>query len=726
MNCFTIERDPDGIALVCFDVPGRPMNTITSQVMEELGSLVEQIAGDETIRGAVLFSGKDNGFCAGADVASQAQRFSIAAGEEQLRSDFDRAFRFNALSRRLETCGKPIAIAMEGLALGGGLEIALACHHRVVARNPKMQLGFPEATIGLLPGGGGTQRSIRLLGIAKALPLLLEGSSLDADKALEIGIVNEVVEPGHALAAAREWARTGDPVQPWDKEGFKIPGGGPYGTGGPPLIVASANVLKKYRGNYPAQENILRAVYEGSQVPIDAALRIETRFFLLTRRSPQASAMLRTQFQSIRALRKGALRPAGIAHTRVNKGAVIGAGMMGAGIAYVQALAGIETILLDVNQDAAEKGKANCSKLVEKAVAAGRINQAQGADLLARITPSGDYEQARGSDVIIEAVFEDRTLKSEVTRAAEPLLGETGFFGSNTSTLPITGLAEATTRPDAFIGIHFFSPVDRMDLVEVIAGRKSSPETVARALDYAAQIRKTPIVVNDSRGFYTSRCFGTYWSEGIELLIEGVAPAIIDNVGRQTGMPRGPLELVDDVALDLVYKVRKQAKADLGAAFVNEGRDIILPIMVDQHGRLGRKNGKGFYDYPADKGLKSLWAGLAAVAPVRFACSTPELVAEVRKRLLYRQALEAARCLAENVLTDPRSGDVGAVLGWGFAKWTGGPLSLIDQIGVRRFVAECDVLADKCGARFSPPQMLRDFADEDRTIYEPARVDRAA
>lgn len=726
MECFSITTGADGVALVLFDVPGRTMNTLTPQVMEELGPLVEHLADDPAIKGVVLASGKDNGFCAGADIGAQEQNAGAVSGEEKLRADFTRAFRFNALSRKLETCGKPVAIALEGLALGGGLEVALACHYRVAARHPKLQLGLPEATLGLLPGGGGTQRTIRIIGIAKALPLLLEGKPLSADEALAAGLVHEVVEPGEAIAAARQWVlEKGDPVQPWDKKDFKLPGGGPYGTGGPALIAATANVQKKYKGNYPAQENILKAIYEGSQTPIDAALRIETRYYLLTRQTMQAKAMLRTQFQSVQSLRRGALRPAGVPKFDVKRAAVIGAGMMGAGIAYVQAVAGIETVLVDVSQEAAEKGKAYSQKLVNASIRAGKMTSEKGAQILARITPTTDYARIGGSDIIIEAVFEDRGIKAETTRKAEPLLRDGGVFGSNTSTLPITGLAEASARPAGFIGIHFFSPVDRMELVEVIVGPKTSQETLAKALDYVTKIKKTPIVVNDSRGFYTSRCFGTYSSEGIELLLEGIAPAIIENVGRQTGMPRGPLELLDDVALDLILKVRQQARADLGGAFKPEGRDKILPQMVEQHGRFGRKNGKGFYDYP-EAGAKILWPGLADLIPVTQAKATPELVDEIRTRLLYRQSVEAARCLAENVLTDPRSGDVGAVLGWAFAKWTGGPLSLIDQVGTANFVAVCDKLAEKCGPRFAVPQFLRDLAARDAKIYDVTPSAKAA
>jgi 3-hydroxyacyl-CoA dehydrogenase/enoyl-CoA hydratase/3-hydroxybutyryl-CoA epimerase len=728
MNCFTLEREADGTALVVFDVPGRSMNAITMEVIDELETLIDEIANDSGITGVILASGKDSGFCAGADLGTQAQRAGNETSEAELRAGFERAFRLNSMLRKLETAGKPVAIALEGLALGGGFEIALACHYRVAARSPKVKLGLPESTVGLIPGAGGTQRLPRLIGIAKALPLLLEGKPMSAENALAAGAIHEAVDPGQAVEAARAWLRTApEAVQPWDRKDFQIPGGGPYTPGGgAAMIGASAAVRKRYFGNFPAQENILQCVYEGIQVPIDAALRIESRFFLKTRQSPQAKAMIRTQFQSIQSLRKGALRPAGIAQSSISRGAVIGAGMMGAGIAYVQAAAGIETVLLDVSMEGAEKGKAYSRQLLDKAVAKGGMTRQAADEILARITPAIDFDLIAGCDIVVEAVFEDRELKADVTRRAEARLAPGAIFGSNTSTLPITGLAEAATRPEAFIGIHFFSPVDRMELVEVITGERTTRDTLARTLDYVAQIRKTPIVVNDSRGFYTSRCFGTYTSEGIELLSEGIAPAIIDNVGRATGMPRGPLELIDDVALDLIHKVRKQTRKDMGDAYRPDARDGILAVMVEQHGRFGRKNGKGFYDYPADGSPKSLWPGLGEVAEPKQVHATPALIAEVRTRLLYRQAIEAARCLDEGVITDPRSGDVGAVLGWGFARWTGGPLSLIDMVGVAEFVSACDALAERCGPRFAPPQLLRDLAARRAGIYDAAPAAQAA
>jgi 3-hydroxyacyl-CoA dehydrogenase/enoyl-CoA hydratase/3-hydroxybutyryl-CoA epimerase len=730
MDNFCIETDASGIALVLFDVAKGSMNTITAGVMEELPLVVEQIIADERIKGVVFASGKSNSFCVGADLDGQMQA-SVAANslsQEELRKTFERALRLNRLLRRLETGGKPVAMAIEAVALGGGLEIALAGHYRVAANHPKLRLGLPEATLGLLPGGGGTQRLARLIGPQKAFPHLLEGKPLSAGQALAAGIVHAVVEPGETIAAARAWlADIGDPVQPWDRKNYSLPGGGPYTPSGSPAFVLGTAMLRKQSyGNYPALLNIMQCVYEGVQVPMDAALRIETRYFLKTRQTLQARAMLRTQFHSMQALGKGALRPSGVPVYGIRRVAVLGAGMMGAGIAYVQAAAGIETILIDTSLEAAAKGKDSCAKIVQKAEARGEMTRAQGEEILARIAPETDFASIDGCDLVIEAVFEDRGLKSEVMRKAEARLTQSAVFASNTSTLPITGLAEASVRPGNFIGIHFFSPVDRMGLVEIIMGKMTSQETLAKAIDYAAKIRKTPIVVNDSRGFYTSRCFGTYTAEGLELFAEGVAPAIIDNVGRATGMPRGPLEMYDDVALDLVMKVRQQTKLDLGDRFEPRAGDAILEKMVLDHDRRGRKNGRGFYDYLTDGSPKTLWPRLLEIAAVKISVADANLIEEIRTRLLYRQAVEAARCLDEGVITDPRAADVGAVLGWGFAKWTGGPLSLIDGVGVGAFVATCDRLAAKYGSRFTPPWLLRDIAAAGETIYGRTRIGQAA
>ena len=730
MESFKIEVDGDGVALVTFDVPGRSMNTITRQVMAELAELVERIRTDAAIKGVVLTSGKDSGFCAGADLEELGGPKGAAAGlsgDAAKKALFDAVYGLNQSLRALETCGKPVACALGGLALGGGFEMALACHYRVAADDPRITLGLPESKIGLMPGGGGAQRVTRLVGVMAAAPLLLEGKALRPKEALSQGLIHEVVAPGGEVAAARAWlAAKADPVQPWDKKEFKLPGGGPYHPAGAQLFIMGNAMLRKQTfGVYPAQLNIMKAVYEGLQVPMEAALRIESRYFVKTMLTPQARAMVRTLFGSMQALGKGSARPAGAPRSDVKKVAVLGAGMMGAGVAYVQAMTGIETVLIDTSQEAADKGKAHAQGLMNKRVGRGQMTPEKRDANLGLINATTDYAAIAGSDLVIEAVFENREVKAEVTRKAEAQLEPGAVFGSNTSTLPITGLAEASVRPADFIGIHFFSPVDKMMLVEIIRGEKTSDEAVAKAIDYVLKIKKTPIVVNDGRGFYTSRCFMTFVQEGVEILMDGFAPAMIDNVGRMTGMPRGPLEMADDVALDLAHKILEQTAQDLGPAYKPGRMDALLKRLVVDLGRYGRKNGKGFYDYP-EKGPKRLWEGLDDEAPVTTPRSTPALVETLKTRLLYRQAVEAARCFEEGVVTDPRDADVGAILGWGFAPWTGGPLSLIDTVGAAPFVQTCDALAAACGPRFSPPQSLRDMAARGESFYGRWARERAA
>ncbi|WP_420479860.1 3-hydroxyacyl-CoA dehydrogenase NAD-binding domain-containing protein [Brevundimonas sp. FT23028] len=714
MENFKIDVDADGIALITFDVPGRSMNTLTGKVMAEIPEWIERIRTDDAIKGAVLTSGKASGFCAGADLGDMA---SGMLGGSDLQAAYDAGWKLNGALRALETCGKPVAAAINGLALGGGLELTLACHYRVVGDDSKIQLGLPEIKVGLFPGGGGTQRLTRLIGVQNALMAMSEGKPWRPNDAKGAGVVHEVVAKGTEVEAARAWVKGGGKaVQPWDEKSFKLPGGGPYHPAGmQTFVVGNAMLRKQSYANYPAVLNLMKAVYEGVQVPMDAALRIETRYFIKTLMTPQAQAMIRSLFLSKQELDKGAVRPAGVPKSDPKKVTVLGAGMMGAGIAYVQALAGIETILIDQTQEAADKGKAHVEELLKKRLSRGAITQEKFDALLGSVTATTDYDLIKGSDLVIEAVFENREIKAEVTKKAEAQLEPGAVFGSNTSTLPITGLAEASVRPEDFIGIHFFSPVDKMMLVEVILGEKTGEAAIAKSLDYILKIKKTPIVVNDGRGFYTSRCFATYVAEGLAMLEEGYAPALIDNIGRATGMPRGPLEMHDDVALDLSVKVAKQTAIDLGDKYVPlQGAEIVRK-MVEDLGRYGRKNGKGFYDY--DSKPKKLWSGLSELAPVTINDSTPELVADQKQRLLYRQAVEVAKCWDEGVINDPREADVGAILAWGFAPWTGGPITFIDQTGLKAFVAKADEYAERYGDRFKVPQFLRDMADRGETFY---------
>ena len=739
LETFTFDIDADGVAHAVFDVPGRSMNTLTGKAIADIIAITNEIATNDKIVGAVLSSGKPSGFCAGADLGEMGE---LAGGKptsemteaELKKAQFDRGFSLNKTLRELETCGKPVACALNGLALGGGLEVALACHYRVAANdNPKLQFGLPEAKIGLLPGAGGTQRLPRLIGVQAALEHILQGKSMRADKALSLGVVSELVPAAETVAKAKEWVLANpDAKAPWDEKGFKMPGGVVHKSPGAGQVAAMANamLMSQSYGNYPAQKNILSCVYEGTQLPIDAALRVETRYFINTQQRPEAKAMIRTLFLSMQALGKGASRPADVPKYELNKVAVIGAGLMGAGIAYEQARAGIETVLVDVSMENAEKGKDYSRKLVEKGIKRGKLTEEKGEALLARITPTDNYDDFKGADLVVEAVYENPELKAKITKLAEEQLGEAAVFGSNTSTLPITGLAEASSRPENFIGIHFFSPVERMGLVEIIMGEKTTQETLAKSIDYVLAIRKTPIVVNDSRGFYTSRCFGTYTQEGLSMLAEGIKPAIIENVGRQSGMPMGPLEVSDSVGLDTALKVGRQMAQASGIDYSGNELGQMMAWIVEDKGRLGRKAGKGFYDYGDNGKPTRIWPDLNSQIEVKVDECPPEMKKELTNRFLVRQAIEVARCFEEGVITDARDGDIGSILAWGFAPYTGGCCSYVDLIwGIKEFVAEADRLADKYGDRFRPNDMLRDMAAKGEGFYDrfaPADAGKAA
>jgi 3-hydroxyacyl-CoA dehydrogenase/enoyl-CoA hydratase/3-hydroxybutyryl-CoA epimerase len=719
---FTLAIDADGIALITWDMPGRSMNVIDLAVIEELGALVEKIAADAAIKGAVVTSGKDT-FCAGADLTLLEQltrNFSDLAktqGEEAAAALlFGQSRRLSQLYRRIETCGKPFVAALNGTAVGGGFELALACHHRVAADNPKTRVGLPEIKIGLFPGAGGTQRIARMLQPADALQFLLKGDQLRLSRAKAMKLIDNVVPQADLVKAATDWIKAGGKAEaPWDVKGFKNPGGAVFSKAGM-MVFPAANAIyrRETYDNYPAARAILQTVFEGLQLPMDLALQVESRHFAKILRSKEAAAMIRTLFVSMQDLNKGARRPANTPATTLKKVGIIGAGFMGAGIAYVAALAGLDVVLIDRDHEAAEKGKAHSQKLMTDQVNKGRASAADREMLLSRIAPTADYGALQGCDLVVEAVFEDRKVKAEATAKAQAVLPD-AVFGSNTSTLPITSLAENAKDPAKFIGIHFFSPVEKMMLVEIIMGEKTGDMALATALDFVRAIRKTPIVVNDSRGFYTSRVVSTYVREGHLMLAEGVPPPMIETVGRMAGMPVGPLSLNDEVAVDLAWKIVKATEADLGADAIDPRQKALLSGMVETHGRLGRKNGKGFYDYP-DKGQKRLWPGLAAMQAAKLDPDTID-VGELKKRFLVIQALESARCFAEGVLTDVREADVGSILGFGFAPFTGGTLSYIDMMGTKAFVALCRALEKAHGARFAPNALLLEMAEKGETFY---------
>ena len=723
MTNFKLDVDGDGIALVTWDMPGRSMNVIDQSVIAELGEVIEKVTSDATIKGAVITSAKD-AFGGGADLtmleksrAGYVEALKAKGEEEAAKLVFEESRRLSLLYRKLETSGKPWVAALNGTAMGGCFEFALACHHRVASDNPKTRLGLPEIKVGLFPGAGGTQRIPRMMATADALQFLLKGNAVAVDRAKTMKLIDAIVPAADLVKTAKDWIKAGGKAkQPWDVDGFKLPGGPVWSKMGM-MTWPAANALyrKETNDNYPAARAIMSAVFEGLQVPFDTALRIESRYFAKVVRSPEAAAMIRSLFVSMQDLNKGARRPAGAPATTLKKIGVLGAGLMGAGIAYVTAQAGIEVVLIDRDQDAADKGKAYSAKLLADSVKKGRAKQADADAVLARITPTPDYEKLKGVDMVIEAVFEDRKVKAEATAKAQAVIGDKIVFGSNTSTLPITSLAAGSQDPTNFIGVHFFSPVDKMMLVEIIMGEKTADPALAVALDYVRAIKKTPIVVNDSRGFYTSRVVGTYLREGHLMLAEGVPAAMIENVGRMAGMPVGPLSLNDEVAVDLAWKILKATEADLGAAAIDTRQKSLLEEMVEKRGRYGRKNGKGFYDYPAS-GPKRLWPGLADLQATKLDPDTID-VTELKQRLLAIQALETARCFEEGVLTDVREADVGSILGFGYAPYSGGTLSYIDMMGTAKFVALCQSLAQKYGDRFAPNKQLLDMAAKGETFY---------
>jgi 3-hydroxyacyl-CoA dehydrogenase/enoyl-CoA hydratase/3-hydroxybutyryl-CoA epimerase len=720
---FTLDIGADSIAVVTWNAPGRSMNVIDGTVTEELAAIVEETATDAALKGVVMTSGKDT-FCAGADLTvlqALSRAFAeLAASQGQEAANarfFEDSRKWSLLCRRIETCGKPWVAAINGTAVGGGFELALACHRRIAADNTKTRLGLPEVKVGLFPGAGGTQRIARMLQPADALQFLLKGDQIDVARAKAMKLVDAVVPAGDLIDAAKTWiASGGSATAPWDAEGFRLPGGPVHSKAGM-MVFTPANALyrRETYDNYPAARAIMQVVYEGLQLPMDQALRVESRYFAHILRSPQAAAMIRSLFVSLQEINKGARRPPAVPRKTFKKIGVLGAGFMGGGIAYVSALAGLDVVLVDRDPETAVKGKAHSQALIDEQVKRGRADTAARDALLERIEPTADYVALKDCDLIIEAVFEDRKVKEEVIGRAQNVIGKDTIFGSNTSTLPISSLAAAFKDHTRFIGIHFFSPVERMNLVEIILGKDTGDAALAGALDYVRTIRKTPIVVNDSRGFYTSRVVGTYLREGHLMLSDGVPAAMIENVGRMAGMPIGPLALNDEVAIDLAWKILQATEADLGPDKIDARQKALLAEMVEKRGRLGRKNGKGFYDYPQN-GPKRLWLGLADLPSTKLDPDTLD-VAELKQRLLAIQALETARCIEEGVVTDMREADVGSILGFGFAPFTGGTISYIDGMGAAAFVTLCSGLAKRQGDRFKPCKLLADMAKKGETFY---------
>ncbi|GAA0801591.1 3-hydroxyacyl-CoA dehydrogenase NAD-binding domain-containing protein [Psychrobacter piscatorii] len=701
---FSAQRDDEGIVTVTIDQSKRKMNVIGDGFTVSFATIVDNFINDDTARGLILTSAKDT-FVVGADI-DQLGKIETAEQAFALTEELKGSL------RKLETSGKPIVAAMTGTALGGGLELALACHYRIAIDTPKTKLGLPEVKLGLLPGGGGTQRLPRLVGIQMALELMTQGKELRVAAAKEIGLIDATAtDPADMLKQAKSWIQNNPSVQqPWDKKGFKIPGGDSKHPKVVPIFsIAPAMANQKSHGNYPAITHIMSCVFEGCLVDIDTGLEIESRYFAACVMSTESKNMINTLWTQLNSIKKGQSRPQGFERTTTKKVGILGAGMMGAGIAYVTAKAGIDVVLLDTEIANAEKGKAYSTNILDKAISRKRATEEKKQALLKRITPTVSYDDLADCDLIIEAVFENREIKAKCTQKSEAVISNTAVYASNTSTLPITGLAKASTRPNQFIGLHFFSPVDKMPLVEIIMGEQTDNATLAKAFDYVVQIGKTPIVVNDSHGFYTSRVFGTYVSEGIAMLGEGVHPRSIEVAGLKTGMPMPPLALQDEVSLSLALHVSEQQQVDMAA----EGKSVavrpsyeILKTLVNDHGREGKKNGKGFYDYPTE-GDKHLWPELINLYPPK---SEQPSQQDLVDRLMFIQANESAKCYEENVVRSVADTNIGSIFGWGFAPQHGGTLQFINAMGVNEFIKRSRELAAKYGERFEPAQILLDMA----------------
>ncbi|WAU75968.1 3-hydroxyacyl-CoA dehydrogenase NAD-binding domain-containing protein [Acinetobacter sp. TR3] len=705
MSAIKYEKNADNIVILTLDSSGQSANTMNAEFRDSLNEISQKLKAETDLKGIIFRSAKKT-FFAGGDLDELIQVQPEHATEffkmiEKLKGDL----------RTIETLGVPVVAALNGTALGGGWEIALGCHYRIAINDPKTKFGLPEVTLGLLPGGGGIVRMVRLLGLQNAFPFLMEGKQLGVDKAKSLGLVHDTAEnEQELLEKAIAWVKANPKSQqPFDVKGYKIPGGSPSTPAvAQVLAIAPAMLRDKTKGCYPAPEAIMAAAVEGAQVDVDTALRIESRYFTQLTVGQVSKNMIGTFWHGLNAIKSGASRPADVAKWQATKVGVLGAGMMGAGIAYSTAIKGIPVVLKDVSVENAEKGKAYSQKLLDKRVSQGRMSAEKRDQVLAMITATADAADLQGCDLIIEAVFENQELKAKVTQEAEQYLVEGGIFASNTSTLPITGLATASKDTKNFIGLHFFSPVDKMQLVEIIKGKETSAETLAKAYDFVQQIAKTPIVVNDSRGFFTSRVFGTFIQEGMRLLAEGVHPAKIEMAALKAGMPVGPLAIQDEVSLTLTEHVASETRKALQA----EGNDLpktpvdeVVHTMIHELNRKGKAAGAGFYDYP-ENGKKHLWDGLS-----RWSKDNQIPEQDMIDRFLFVQALDTLRCYEEGVLESVIDANVGSIFGIGFAPWTGGAIQFLNQNGVKQSLKRSEELAAKYGERFIAPALLRKHAE---------------
>ena len=719
---FSIVIDSQAIATITWNCEKKSMNVLSFDALETLEKLIDQVIDDKNIVACILTSGKKD-FAAGMDLNVLAQ-LKESAGENPAEGVFNGVMKMHSVLRKIELAGmdpktqkggKPIVSVLPGTALGIGLEIPLSTHRIFSANNPKSKIGLPEILVGLFPGAGGTTRLVRKLGAMTASTYLLEGKTVTPRKAQTVGIIDEVNDD--PMMAARDWvlaAKESDIVKPWDQKGYKIPGGTPYTPNGFMTFVgASAMVNGKTQGAFPAAKALLSAVYEGALVPFDLALKVEARWFTNVIMNPSSTAMIRSLFLNKTALEKGAVRPKTITDQSVKKLGVLGAGMMGAGIALVSAQAGIDVVLIDQTQESAENGKNFAANHLNKGIKLGKTSQDQKESILSKILPTTNLKALSEADLIIEAVFEDPKVKSDITKEVERAISTECIFASNTSTLPINDLAKASSRPDQFIGIHFFSPVEKMRLVEIIRGKQTNDTAVAKALDFVRQIKKTPIVVNDARFFYANRCIIPYINEGIRMVSEGIPPSMVNNAAQMLGFPVGPIQLVDETSIDLGAKIARATKAAMGQNYPDDCVDEVI-FWMEKIGRLGRKSKAGFFDYD-DKGKRTgYWSGLKEKYP--YSTNQPSLL-DVQHRLMFVQVLEAVRALEEGVLMDIREGDVGAILGWGFAPWSGGPLSWLDILGTAYATERCEELCSIYGNRFKPPSLLIEMGKTGEEFY---------
>ena len=700
MSAIQYLKNDDGIIILTFDSPNQSANTMNADFRVALENIVSKLKSETSITGIIFRSAKKT-FFAGGDLDEL-----IQARLEDATPFFEMIQKMKAEFRYIETLGVPVVAALNGTALGGGWEIALGCHARIALNDPKTKFGLPEVTLGLLPGGGGIVRMVRLLGLQNAFPFLMEGKQFGVDKAKSLGLIQDTAETTEELMdKAIAWVKANPKSQqPFDVKGYKIPGGDPKTPAvAQMLAIAPAMLRDKTKGCYPAPEAIMAAAVEGAQVDVDTALTIESRYFTYLATGQISKNMIGTFWHGLNAIKAGASRPKEIPKWQTTKVGVLGAGMMGAGIAYSTAIKGIPVVLKDVSVENAEKGKAYSQKLLDKKVSQGRMTAEKRDQVLSLITATASAEDLKGCDLIIEAVFENQELKAKVTQEAEAFLIAGGVMASNTSTLPITGLANASKDQANFIGLHFFSPVDKMQLVEIIKGKNTSAETLAKAYDYVQQIGKIPIVVNDSRGFFTSRVFGTFVQEGLRLLHEGVHPARIEMAALKAGMPVGPLAIQDEVALTLSEHVANETRKALqaeGKDLPHSGADDVIETMIHTFNRKGKAAGAGFYDYPED-GKKHLWEGLN-----HWKKDVDISEQEMIDRFLFVQALDTLRCYEENVLESVIDANIGSIFGIGFAPWTGGAIQFLNQYGLGQAVQRSNELEAKYGERFKAPQRL--------------------